>query len=120
MRKKLANPAKHVQIQYDKYFDQLLILHPFLATVPILYLPKTRENLASFTKEYVLVTYNFIKKTPKACSFIKKRLQHRCFNLKFAKFSGVFRRYKKRTLTRNELSKCLTTYGKIEETNGPL
>ena len=53
MRKKLTNPAKHMQIQYRKHFEQLLILHPFLATVPSLQLPKTRGNLASFIEEYM-------------------------------------------------------------------
>ena len=29
---------------------------------------------------------NFTEKHLKACNFIKKRLQHRCFPVKFAKF----------------------------------
>ena len=46
------------------------------------------KNFANFTGENACVGASFKKVLgPQACNFIKKRLQHRYFPVKFAKFS---------------------------------
>ena len=44
------------------------------------------KNFANFTGKHLFWSLFLIVADLKACSFIKKRLQHRCFPVKFHKF----------------------------------
>ena len=44
------------------------------------------ETYCGITLTFLLLRYLGLKSPLQACNFIKKRLQHRCFPVKFAKF----------------------------------
>ena len=49
------------------------------------------KNFANFTGKIDMLESLFKKVSgPQACKFIKKKLQHRCFSVKLARFSSTF------------------------------